>query len=104
MIYYEEKDTIVLFPVIPHHWLDMDNQITIRNGKTRFGSFSLNLQSASEFIDLDFHPQFHNPPKHIEINFPVKIEKVRINDTDLVMQNKQLILDFQEDLKARFYI
>ncbi|MBU1076777.1 MAG: hypothetical protein KKH98_05750 [Spirochaetes bacterium] len=104
MIFYEKDDSLIFFPVIPHHWLDMGSRLELKNAYSHFGKFHLSLAASSQFIEFDFQADFFKKPKKIRINFPVQIEKIIINNNEKIIKEKSFIITYSEQIHIKIYI
>ncbi len=104
MIFYERGNRLVFFSVIPHHWLDLNNSLEIKNAYSHFGSFEMSLKTSLENIEFTFISNFFRNPKEIEINLPIPIERIRINNIEKVINQKTITLPFQKEYHVKIYI
>ncbi len=76
LLFYEEGDRLVFFPVIPQHWTESPDAIRVQNAPSHFGTFDFSLSNNSGVLEFTMTGQLSHPPRILEINMPMKIEKI----------------------------
>lgn len=93
MLILEEKDKLILTPVIPPDWLHLFEEIKMKKAPTHFGKVSFKyLVTKENELEISLNCEFHTPPKSIEINLPVQILKTEINGCDQEINSKSFLV------------
>lgn len=85
---YENKENLLLMPVVPRRWLEDGKQIEVEDAVTYFGLLSFKVQSnvCNGFIKMDLTPPTEKPPKSVSVRFRhpegLKIRRVQVNGKD----------------------
>lgn len=104
MIFYEKGSTLIFFPVIPHHWLDMGNTIEIKNARSHFGKFDISLISYPQYIEFIFRSDFFKSPEKIEINLPTRIEKIILKGKEKNINKKEFYINYSKEINIKIFI
>lgn len=104
MVFYEKAGRLVFFPVIPHHWLDLKNELIVENAASSFGRFGLSLKSTAECVEFTLQADFHCRPERIEVNLPVLIEKIERDGKEISINAKSFEIPALERQTVRIYI
>jgi len=82
----------------------LGNRLELKNAYSHFGKFELSLVSSSQFIEFNFQAYFFKKPKQIRINFPVQVEKVKINNNERKIKEKSFIVPYSQRINIKIYI
>ncbi|MDD5456794.1 MAG: hypothetical protein PHV30_07155 [Candidatus Margulisbacteria bacterium] len=104
MLFVEENDVLVLTPVIPKDWVSLFEIIEVKNALSYFGNINFKYEVVKNHeLTILIENVYDVPPKNIEINLPVKIVSVEINDTVLeINANKFLVSPTTAFIKVTF--
>lgn len=104
-LFYEKESTLIFFPMMPSHWLDIDNKLIVDKAYSAYGQFNFSLKTTSEHVIFKFKMEKPTqPPKKLEINFPVIFDSAKINNTVIAEKKKTLTLPYKEELEIYFKI
>ncbi len=104
MLFREENDLLIFTPVIPREWLSVFEILEIKNAPSYFGTvkFSYEVTKHNE-LEIHIHNQYTKTPTAIEINLPVNILKIDIDDHfQEINDNKFLISPSTNFLRVFF--
>ncbi|MDD5066967.1 MAG: hypothetical protein PHF84_07955 [bacterium] len=104
MLFYENGGKLIFFPVIPHHWLDLNNCLSVKNASSHFGKCDFSLTSTEQYIEFSFRSEFHHVPEKLEINLPVMIEKIVVDGREQPVNAKSFEIDHRKELNIRMFI
>lgn len=104
MIFIERNRNLVLFPMIPHHWLDRGNRLSLKNAPSLFGPFDLELTSDGTVLDLDFKARFHAPPETIVVCLPQTAKKIEYNGTEEFLEKRTWTFPSPESIQIKIYL
>lgn len=103
MLFTEEGDKLVFFPVIHEHWTEIQDAIRVANAHSHFGTLDFSLSNESGVLEFELHGDLDRPPRVIEINVPTKIEKIVIDGQERRILDRKFELAWKPDLKVSIY-
>ncbi len=104
LLFFEEKETLVLTPVIPKEWISLYEKIEVHQAPSYFGiiDFTYEVTHTNE-IKITLMNQFSTLPLQIEINLPVFIESIQIGeDIQVINQHRFIISPTTEHVRVFF--
>jgi len=103
LLFYEEGDRLVFFPVIPQHWTESPDAIRVQNAPSHFGTFDFSLSNNSGVIEFTMTGQLSHPPRILEINMPMKIEKIVLNGEERRILDRKFEVEWEPDLRLTIH-
>jgi len=75
LLFFEEKDRLVLTPILPKEWTEEGTVIAVERGPTYFGPLDFTVQCRGERIVLILGQPFRTPPSEIEWHLPFPVAR-----------------------------
>jgi hypothetical protein len=80
LFFFEEKDRLILTPVLPEQWLKRGAHIAISEAPSEFGKISFEIEVGEhKKIVLRLNAKFSTPPADIEWNLPFDIKHAKVD-------------------------
>ncbi|MFC1517940.1 hypothetical protein ACFL5G_05255 [Candidatus Margulisiibacteriota bacterium] len=80
MLFFEEKDRLVITPILPQSWLKKGKKIIVNDAPSEFGKISYEIKiTDSKKYSLLMDAVFTVPPNDIEWNLPGEIKNVKVD-------------------------
>ncbi len=103
MLFHEEGDKLVFFPVIHEHWTEIQDGIRVTNAPSHFGTIDFTLSNESGVLEFQLNGALERPPRIIEINMPTKIEKIVIDGEEKRILDRKFEVEWKLGLKVSIY-
>ncbi len=91
LLFFEDKDRLILTPILPQSWINPGEVIHIDRAPSFFGLLSFLYKFETHEVHITFKHQFHEIPREIEINLPVKITSYDADGTKYSVTKKSSI-------------
>jgi len=93
MLLMEEDDLLVLTSVIPKDWISLFEIIEVKNAPSYFGTINYKYEvlKNNELL-IQINNQYTHPPRAIEINLPVQIKKIIINEAEQEVNDQKFLV------------
>lgn len=99
MLWLESDENLNLLSGIPEWWLDEGKTISIENGVSYFGRFTLNVRRNGDRLQIRWESDFHTQPSSVFLHLPgihwdemPEIEGAVLNGHLIKLRNPQLKL------------
>jgi hypothetical protein len=76
MLLMEEKESLVITPLVPKEWFKDGKTIVVKNAPTYFGKVSYTISIKGKTVTLDLNTKYSHHPENIEWDIPLSISKV----------------------------
>jgi hypothetical protein len=101
MLFLEKEETLILFPVIPQHWLDEGNIISVKEAKSHFGTFDFSLTSLPNHAILHFKGTLNRKELNVELNMPVKMDRIILEGKDIPVHDRKALLTIRNEVELK---
>ncbi|MEK6556868.1 MAG: hypothetical protein AABZ14_01010, partial [Candidatus Margulisiibacteriota bacterium] len=92
LLFYEQEDILVLTPVIPTDWISLFETLEVKHAPSHFGQINFRYEvTRKNELEIQINNVYTRLPKAIEINLPVIIESIQIDNFSQEVNDKKFL-------------